>query len=159
MNFDEINKIYEHMRKSVYPNVQTVWKTVSTEEVVIDKYLSVIDDNRIYKLLALPFLVDAESFLKRYKERCIIYYNTPDPNDGLMLYIHQISPTVHLHSRYFCWVENNIVHDYIAGLVFHKNDKEAMEFIDSCFDLAKTGNTEEMRTPSGFNPSGFNIGK
>ena len=148
MNFDEINKIYGHMRIAVYPNVKTVWNT-STEEVLIDRYLSVIDDNRKYKLLCMPFLVDAESFLKRYSDNCIIYYNTPDPADGLMLFIHQISPTIHIHSRFFCWVENNEVHDYIAALVFHKDSSEAVKFIDSNFDIARQGNTEE-RENSGF---------
>lgn len=147
MNFDEINQIYEHMRKAVYPNVQSVWKEVSTEEVLIDKYLAIVDDNRKYKLLCMPFLVDAEKFLKRHKERCIIYYNTPDPADGLMLFIHQISPSVHVHSRFFCWIENNEVHDYLACLVFHKDSSLAVKFIDETFDLRRTGNTEETEKP------------
>lgn len=143
MNFDEINKIYSHMRTVVYPNVKTVWDSVSTETVIIDKYLSVVDDNRVYKLLAMPYLVRPEDYLKRFKERCIIFYNTPDPGDGLVLFIHQISPSLHIHSRYFCWIENNEVHDYIACLVFHRESHEATQFIDANFDLARSGNTEE----------------
>jgi len=150
MNFDEINKVYEHMRTAVYPNVQTLWNTVSTEEVLIDRYLSVIDDNRKYKLLAMPFLVSPEKFLKRWKENCIIFYNTPDPADGLMLFIHQISPTLHIHSRFFCWVENKIVYDYLACLVFHKDHKEAIKFIDGCYDLRQEGNTEDSTEHPGF---------
>lgn len=150
MNFDDINKIYEHMRSAVYPNVQTQWNNVSTEEVLIDRYLAVIDDNRKYKLLAMPFLVDAEKFLKRHKDNCIIFYNTPDPADGLMLFIHQISPTLHVHSRFFCWVENHEVHDYLACLVFHKDSNEAVSFIDSCYDLKQEGNTEEAAERPGF---------
>lgn len=150
MNFDDINKVYEHMRKAVYPNVQTRWDNVSTEDVLIDKYLSVIDDNRTYKLLAMPFLVSTEKFLKRYKDNCIIFYNTPDPADGLMLFIHQISPTLHVHSRFFCWVENKEVHDYLACLVFHKDSKDAVQFIDECFDLKQIGNTEECDEHPGF---------
>lgn len=147
MNFDEINQIYTHMRKAVYPNVQSVWKEVSTEDMLIDKYLAVIDDNRKYKLLAMPYLVSAEKFLKRHKEQCIIYYNTPDPADGLMLFIHQISPSLHIHSRFFCWVEKDQVHDYLACLVFHKDSSEAVEFIDKTFDLRCEGNTEETDNP------------
>lgn len=135
------------MRKAVYPNVQTLWKEVSTEEVLIDKYLAVIDDNRKYKLLCMPYLINTEKFLQRYKDRCIIYYNTPDPGDGLMLFIHQISPTLHVHSRFFCWVEKEQVHDYLACLVFHKDSSEATKFIDGTFDLRQTGNTEETNSP------------
>lgn len=150
MNFDEINTIFNHMKTEVYPNSQTVWDVVSTEEVIIDKYLSVIDDNRKYKLLALPYLLRTSDFLKKYKEKCVIFYNTPDPQDGLMLFIHQITPTIHIHSRFFCWVENGTVHDYLASLIFYKNSDEAIAFINNNFDLARTGNTEE-RVNSGFN--------
>lgn len=148
MNFDEINKIYSHMRKAIYPNVKCVWNKVSTEEILIDRYLSSVDDNTTYKLLAMPFLVNAEEYLKRYKEKCIIYYNTPEPADGLMLFLHQISPSVHVHSRLFCWVENNEVYDYITCMVFHKKSEDAVKFIDSSFDIARKGNTEEK--PAGF---------
>jgi hypothetical protein len=150
MNFDEINTIYKHIQTAVYPNVQTLWKKVSTEEVIIDKYLSIIDDNRIYKMLAIPFLVKPEAFFKKYKERCIIFYNTPDPSDGLLLSIHQISPTLHIHSRFFCWVDNKKLHDYLACLVFHKDVKEAVNFMNSNFDLACTSNTEDCGEKPGF---------
>lgn len=150
MNFDEVNKIYTHMRDKIYPNVQTLWKDVSTEEILIDKYLSIIDDNRKYQLLCVPYVVDAEQFFKRHKDRCIIFYNTPDPGDGLMLTIHQISPTLHVHSRFLCWVENKQVHDYVTSLVFFRNPDEAIQFINSNFDIAKEGNTEE-NTNAGFN--------
>lgn len=149
MNFDEINRIYNHMRLVVYPNVQSLWNTVSTETVIIDKYLSAIDDNQSYKLLAMPYLVKTEEFLKRFKENCVIFYNTPDPGDGLALFIHQISPTLHIHSRFFCWVENNEIHDYTACLVFHKESEEAVKFINDNFDLSRVGNTEE-KTNAGF---------
>lgn len=151
MNYDEINKVYQHMKAVVYPNVQTLWKNVSTEEVIIDRYLSVIDDARLYKMLAIPYLFRTEDFLKRYKERCIIFYNTPDPIDGLMLMIHQITPTLHIHSRLFCRVEscNGDVFDYTASLVFHKDSKEAVQFINDNQDLARQGNTEE-RSNAGF---------
>lgn len=142
------------MRMKIYPNVKTVWKNVSTEEVLIDRYLSVVDDNRKYKLLCVPYLVDTESFLKRYKDRCIIFYNTPDPSDGLMLFIHQINPQLHIHSRFFCWVENGETYDYIASLVFHKDSQEALSFIDSNFDIRCEGNTEESsRVGFNFNQS------
>lgn len=150
MNFDEINQIYEHIRNAVYPNVQTMWKNISTEEILIDKYLSIIDDNRKYKLLAMPYLLNTETFLKKHKQQCIIFYNTPDPADGLMLFIHQISPTLHIHSRLFCWVENKVVHDYLTSLVFHKDDKEAIKFIDDSFEFKQTGNTEESAEKPGF---------
>lgn len=150
MNFDDINKIYEHMKTVVYPHVKTEWKDVSTEEVLIDKYLAVIDDNRKYKLLAMPFLVNTEKFLKEYKKNCIIFYNTPDPADGLMLFIHQISPSLHVHSKFFCWVENHKVHDYLACLLFHKDSKEAVDFMDKCYDLKQEGNTEDSEQKLGF---------
>jgi hypothetical protein len=98
----------------------------------------------------MPFLVDSESFLKKYKERCIIFYNTPDPQDGLMLTVHQISPALHVHSRFFCWVENNEIHDYTACLLFHKDGEDAKEFLKDNFDIACTGNTEEKTSPGGF---------
>jgi hypothetical protein len=150
MNFDEVNNIYRHMRDKIYPNVQTVWHDVPTEEVLIDRYLSVIDDNRKYQLLCVPYVVDGELFFKRHKDQCIIFYNTPDPGDGLMLTIHQISPTLHIHSRFFCWVENKQVYDYVSSLVFFRKPDEALKFIDSNFDIAREGNTEE-NTNAGFN--------
>lgn len=149
MNFDDINKIYTHMSQSIYPNVQTVWDNVSTEEVLIDRYLSSVDDNRLYKVIAVPYLMNAAKFLKAYKEKCVIFYNTPDPQDGLLLFIHQISPSVHVHSRFFCWVENNDIHDYLTSLVFHKKSDDAVNFINSSFQYARSGNTEE-RVKSGF---------
>jgi len=153
MNFDDINKIYEHIRVVVYPNVQCLWNNVSTEEILIDKYLSTIDDNRKYKLLAIPFLIDTELFLKRHKEQCIIYYNTLNPLDGLMLFIHQITPSLHIHSRLFCWIENNQVYDYITCLAFHKKDSsEAVKFIDDTFSIKCKGNTEDHRNSTGFRP-------
>lgn len=142
MNFNEINDVYLHMKKSVYPNVKTVWDT-STETILIDRYLSVIDDNRTYKLLCVPYLMDSESFLKKYKEQCIIFYNTLNQADGLMLFIHQVSPTVHIHSRFFCWYENGRVRDYISSLVFYKNYEDAVKFIDENFVISRSGNTEE----------------
>lgn len=138
------------MRNHIYPHVQSVWNDVSTEEVIIDKYLSIIDDNRKYKLLAMPFLVKSESFLKKHKERCIIFYNTPDPADGLMLTIHQISPSLHIHSRLFCWTESDEVHDYMTCLLFHKNSDEAVQFMNSNFELAREGNTEDKSHLTGF---------
>lgn len=84
MNFDEINMVYTHLKNDIYPNVQTLWNCVSTESVLIDKYLSVIDDNRTYQLLAVPYLINPKLFLKRHKNKCVIFYNTPDPKDGLM---------------------------------------------------------------------------
>jgi hypothetical protein len=149
MNFDDINKIYGKMKTDVYPHVKTVWQGVSTETVVIDRYLSIIDDSKDYKLLAVPYLIKSEEFLKQYKENCIIFYNTPDPNDGLMLFIHQITPTLHVHSRYFCWVENNEPHDYLSCLVFHKHYHDAVKFINDNFHFACKGNTAERAT-SGF---------
>ncbi len=131
------------MSKVIYPNVQTVWKDVSTEEVLIDKYLSAVDDNRKYSLLAIPYCFDAEKFLRKYKERCIIYYNTPRLEDGLMLFIHQLSPTLHLHSRLFCTVEKNRVHDYISTLVFYRNHEDATKFIHEAFSLSKKGDTDD----------------
>jgi hypothetical protein len=67
-----------------------------------------------------------------------------------MLTIHQINPTLHVHSRLFCWVEHEITHDYVASLIFHKNHKDAIKFIDSNFDIKKTGNTEDTSDRAGF---------
>ncbi len=143
MNFDDVNSIYKHMRGNIYPNVQTLWKNVSTEQILMDKYLEGVGSVFSYSMLVVPFLIDAPRFLKDHKEKCIIFYNTPEPGAGLMLCIHQISPTLHMHSRYFCWIENTIIHDYMESLVFYKDHNDAIKFIDESFAYAKTGNTEE----------------
>lgn len=149
MNFDDINKIYKHMCVAVYPHIQSPWN-VSTETILVDKYLSGFKDCDEYKLLCVPFLMKSEAFLKRYLKKCVVFYNTPDPADGLMLFIHQISPTLHVHSRFFCWVENNEVHDYTAAIVFYKDSDDALKFINGNFDIAREGNTEDRSDRSGF---------
>lgn len=149
MNYNDINDIYTYMKDNVYPYVKTVWKDVSTEEILIDRYLAVIDDNTKYKLLAIPYLINPRLFYERFKDNCIIFYNTPDPGDGLLLTIHQITPTLHIHSRFFCWVEQSTVHSYLACLVFHREHQDALQFIHNNYDLRRIGNTEE-RTSTGF---------
>jgi hypothetical protein len=159
MNFDDFNKLYKYLESKIYPNVQCKWENVSTETILIDRYLSTVDDNRVYKLLTVPYLVEPESFLKRYKENCIIFYNTPEPKDGL-LFIHQLPPDnnyetyVHIHSRLFCWIENEKVHGYIQPSIFYKNYKDCLSFMKRNFDIAATGNTEEKVV--GFNLKSIN---
>lgn len=150
MNYTDINKIYTHMKTEIYPHVHSPWKNVSTETCVIDKYLSAIGDNRTYKLLAIPYLIKPNNFLKKHKDRCVIFYNTPDPKDGMMLTVHQITPTLHIHSRYFCWVEKDIVLDQLSCLIFTRESSDGINFINDTFELALTGNTDDV------NQVGFN---
>jgi hypothetical protein len=158
MNFDDINKIYAHLRDNIYPYVKTVWNT-STEDVLVDKYLSVIDDARKYQLICVPYLFNAELFFKKYYDNCIIFYNTVDPTDGLMLTIHQINPGLHVSSRLFCWVENGQSYDYLSSLLFYKNYTDAVDFIVKNEELKRVGNTEETKAGFAGLMNGFSAGK
>ena len=149
MNYNEINKIYEYMKTDIYPHCNEQWDNISTEEILIDRYLSNIDDTRKYKLLAVPYLMKSDEFLKKFKRECIVTYNTIDPADGLLLFIHQIDVDLHLASRLFCWVENDKVQNYIASLIFHKNLIKAVKFVTDNSWLRCEGDTEERESIGG----------
>lgn len=146
MNFDEINKIYEYISTSVYPHLKCRWSKTVTSELVVDKYLSIIDTDPNYQLLAVPYLFDPLLFLKKFVDNCIIYYNTTDPSDGLMLILHQMAPKLHVHSRLVAWVENDVVHSYLTSLVFHKNGEDAIKFMNDNSGLKKHGNTADRKS-------------
>jgi len=152
MNFDDINAIYEHTSKTVYPYVKSVWTDVSTEGQLIGRYLISLKQraDTDYKSFFVPYMFDTRLFLEKYTKQCIIYYNTTNPADGQMLFIHQLSPTVHLHSRYSCWMEHNRVHDYTASIIFTTDYDNAIKFVNENYNLRKTGNTENKDL--GFTP-------
>jgi hypothetical protein len=144
MNYNALNQVAEYIEKEIYP----LCKPHSSDfcksfDTYINRVCRSNDGYLNYNLLSLHFAVSPVEFLKHYQNKLMYVSNTSDPNLGMMVYTHQISPTFHSLSRLYCWVENHVVYSHLFIMVAHNNFDEFVEFSKECRKMACSGNTEE----------------
>lgn len=152
MNYNHINYISDYWEKHIFPNLHHHMMVSSFND-----YLKVMSGlpscawmQESIKSTRIPFVVDPNKFVKEYANKCVAYANTNKPEDGLQRIIYQISPTLHLETALYVWVENEEVNAYLAMLACFKTEKELKHFFDDIRPMKMTGDTEETRIKAGF---------
>lgn len=154
MNYDNCNKIQEYWRKKLSPFIHHNFTVTSFDDYL--KRFSFLPsgkwlrDMECVKLSKLSFAVDPERFIKKYHDRCVTYNCPIKLEDGFQRIIYQISPTLHLESGVWLWVEHEYVQSYISLLICYNNEDEYSDFINEIWKIRREGNTEDKPTQAGF---------
>lgn len=147
MNYDHLNKVHDYWVKEILPNLSHHIAINSFDDYLkqmsilpCGKWLKEFDS---VKIVRVPFSVDPAEFSKVYKEHCVAYCCPSKPEDGLHRIIYQLSPTFHIESAVWIWVENEIVQSYMSLFICFKDREELLKFFDAVLPMRRTGNTEE----------------
>lgn len=149
MNYEHLNRIYQHWRKDLFPHMTHNF-TVGTFDEYLKRlsYLPSFEwlrDFECIKLQRLGFAVDSKKFVKKYKDFCVTY-NTPiKPEDGVQRMIYQFSPTLHAEGAVWAWIENEELHSYVSLFMCYNKVEEFLEMSDELWKIRKDGNTEEKK--------------
>jgi hypothetical protein len=149
MNYDHVNKTYEHwtkLRSSLTHKFQANSFDDYLKKFSFCKSGRWLREMESVKTARPPFAVDSEAFLKLYGEKSITFFPQNRPEDGMMRAVFQISPTLHVEGVFLAWVENNTLQSYMELEACHRDDDELFSFLKSLEDIKRKGNTEERNT-------------
>lgn len=107
------------------------------------------------KVFPINYFFNPVEFVKKYEKKCIMFSPIPNPQEGAIMMVYQISPTLHIGARLFHWIEQDKVWAYLTVACAYRNHEEYLTFFDENKTLRMTGNTEERTT--GFNPGGLQL--
>ena len=151
MNYDQLNQVYDFWRKDILPNLSHKFTVDSFNEYLkrfsflpSGKWLK---DMEKVKLNRIGFAVDSKKFAKQYKDCCVAYNAPMKPEDGLQRIIYQISPTLHVESSLWIWIEKNELQQYTSLFAAYHDEEEFLVFVDDLYKkMRKEGNTEDALT-------------
>lgn len=154
MNYDNLNTIYKHWRKDIYPHLACHMTITSFDDYV--KRFSFLSSGKwlrdwdCAKLSRLGFAVNLEKFVKKYKDHCVSFSAGGKPEEGIQRIVYQISPTLHVEATVWMWMENDILQSYASLIACYHKEDEFLHFFDAVYSIRKEGNTEEKETAGGF---------
>ena len=157
MNYDHCNQVHEFWRKKIFPHLVHVHTSTSFDDY-LRKFSFLpsgkwIKDLEKLKLTRVPFAVDPEALVKKYKDACVTYNAPLKAEDGVQRVIYQISPTLHLEAAFWVWIENKILQSYASILICYHEEEEYLKFVDEMWTIRREGNTEDKPTLPGFRHS------
>lgn len=147
MNYDHLNKVHDHWVNDVFPNLSHHMAITSFDDYL--KQISVLPCGQwlreldSVKILRVPFVVNPEKFSSAYKKQCVAYCCPSKPEDGMHRIIYQISPTLHIETAYWAWIEEEKVQSYMSMFACFQCEKELIKFFKDITPMRREGNTEE----------------
>lgn len=154
MNYDHLNQVHEYWRNDIFPHLVHRYPVVSFEDYLrrfsFLPSCKWIQKMERVKLARVPFAINPQEFVKKYKSHCITYNTPAKPEDGIQRVIYQMSPTLHFEAGLWVWIENKVVNSYIMIFVCYNEEKEYLSFIDELYSMRRTGNTEDKTSLPGF---------
>lgn len=153
MNYNHLNTTHEYWENELFPHLQHNF-VVSSFDDYLKRFASLpsgkwLRDMESIKLLRIPFVVDPSQFLKTYKKNCVTYCTPTKVEDGVHRIIYQISPTLHIETALWMWIEKNVLNSYLSMFACFHNDLEIKKFFASIDSMKRTGDTDSA-VSSGF---------
>lgn len=102
------------------------------------------------KVFNLTYMVNAEKFVQKYKDKFVFLIPLTNPNEGVAGFVYQMSPDLFLFGRLYTWIEHEKLNSYMVCQIYFHNLEDYMKFYDDNIELRLSGNTEER---TGFNPN------
>lgn len=155
MNYDTFNKIFDYHRKDIFPHLRHVFSATSFDDYLRrfsflphGKWLRDMEKVKVSRV-TLP--LDPVKLVKKFKDKCVTYNSPSKPDEGYQRAIYQVSPTLHFEMTMWIWIEHEEIQSYAFLIVCYNDEQEYNKFVDTIWDLKREGNTEDKRTPYGFN--------
>ena len=154
MNYDNLNKIHEFWRKTVLPRLKHI-QNISSFDDYLKRFSFLpsgkwLQDGEKIKLARVAFAIDMDKFTEEYAKNCVAYNSPSKTEDGFQRAVYQISPTLHVESAFWIWMENDKVQSYMTAFCCYHDEKEYFKFMDALYEIRMQGNTEDTKKPPGF---------
>lgn len=159
MNYDHINQIHDFVEKEYRPLLRNIYQAPSFQDYLRKlsytkplKWLRDIDEVKF----ARPMIaLDPIQFATINQAKCVTAYPPAKPDEGVLRAIYQLSPSFHVETVLWAWVENNILNHYLTFIACYKNAEEYTKFVADVEPIRRSGNTEQRQGPgfSGLVPS------
>jgi len=169
MNYDHIHMTYEFWDTNIRPNIRQL-APLQTFDFYLKEFSLTnsgkwLRDSVNVKLFRPPIAIEPETFLSKYKDKCVVYNPPFKPEEGQGRIIYQLSPTFHMETTFWAWIENNVLHSYGSCFICYTNDEELKTFLDDIKPFMRKGNTEDrnsgfagLSTGGMLQPAGFQSG-
>ena len=157
MNYDTFNKIQTFWRSNIFPYLKQ-HVVINTFSDYITRFAHLpsgkwIKDHEKFNIVRVHMFIDPVKYLKHFEKKCVTFYTPPKVEEGSYKIIHQISPTLHVESTLWMWVEREEIQSYLSLVACLHKDSEYVKFLDVIDEFAMTGDTEKPIT-NGFGFSG-----
>ena len=154
MNYDQVNRVYAHLRDDLLPHLSHN-QTVSGFEDYIKRFSYLpsgkwIRDLEWVKFVQLSFVVDSKKFAEKYRDKCVVHNSPIQPNEGLQHAIYQFSPKVHASAGFWAWIEHDNLFYYTSLFFCIGDKKEFDDLVAELWEIHQEGNTEEKSPAVGF---------
>lgn len=117
-----------------------------------------IRDHEKFNIVRVHSFVDPIKFLKHFEKKCVTYYTPPKVEEGPYKIIVQVSPTLHVESTLWMWIEREELQSYLSLVVCFHKEAEYAKFLDIIAEFVMTGDTEKP-TSGGFGFGGLGLSK
>lgn len=153
MNYNHLNKVFDHWYKEILPHLTHNF-TVSGFDDYLKRMSFLpsckwIRDLEYIKFTRLGFAINPIPFIKKYKDVCVAFNSPLKPEDGMQRIVYQISPTLHVDLGIWIWIEHESLQSYASVFSCYHNETEYQKFVNEMLTLKRDGNTEE-KTMKGF---------
>lgn len=146
MNFDHVNKMSDFYREKMLPHLRSQLHVTD-----FGNYLSRMCETPSGKWLKtdlkafpLSYCINPVEFAKKYVKKCVTFLGTSNPQDGNLLIIYQITPTLHVLARLYQWIEHDgEVRAYLMVTCAYRDHDEYLTFFDDNKTLRLEGDTEK----------------
>lgn len=153
MNYDHINQIHDFLEKEYRPLLRSVYAAPSFQEYLrklsYTKTLKWLRDIDQVKFSRPQMALDPIAFAKKFQNKCVSAFPPGKPEEGVYKAIYQLSPSFHMESVLWAWVENNVLNNYVTFIACYQDDDDYSKVITELEPLRRTGNTEQ-RSNTGF---------
>jgi len=143
MNFDSINKVYDYFRSEILPHLN--WSINVSD---FSNYLSTMSSvpsckwlKTEGKVFPINYLINPSEFVKKYHKKCVAFFPSNDPKDGMVQIIYQISPNFHVFARLYNWIEQENMESYLSIVVVFEKKEDFVNFYDENKPMRLSGNT------------------